>query len=98
LNALQKTFFWPLFRVCLAFFALKNQFVLSLFFDSFVDSKELIEFVPSILTSFSHFPDFFPFCWPRPSLLPAMKTTPRLGRGAGRGVVGASASLQINQP
>jgi hypothetical protein len=36
----------------LPFFALKNQFVLSSFFDTFVDSKGLVEFVPSILTSF----------------------------------------------
>src|SRR5208337_621885 len=50
------------FRLVLAFFAyfqhvfaLILEFVLSSFFDTFVDSTGLIEFVPSILTSFSNF-------------------------------------------
>jgi hypothetical protein len=57
-------FDWPFLHskpVCFEFVFVKNQFVLSLFFGTFVDSKGLIEFVPSILTSFSHFPHFFPF-------------------------------------
>ena len=39
----------------MAFFALKNQFVLSSLLSTYVDSKGLIEFVPSILVSFSVF-------------------------------------------
>jgi hypothetical protein len=48
--------------VCLAIFAhfqhvlpLLLEFVLSSFFDTFVEATGLIEFVPSILTSFSNF-------------------------------------------
>ena len=50
--------FWPFWGVRLAFFALKNQFVLCSFFGTFVDSKGLIEFVRSILVSFSVFKAF----------------------------------------
>jgi hypothetical protein len=70
-NSTQKVVCGLLFGVRLAFFALKKQFVLSSFFGTFVDSTGLIEFIPSILVSFSVFEAFpsppgrFPISFPR---------------------------------
>jgi hypothetical protein len=61
-------------------FALKNQFVLSSFFGTFVDSKGLAEFVPSILTSFSHFHAFSRALRPLSSLLAALSSRRLLQR------------------
>jgi hypothetical protein len=59
-NGTQKVDWGLLLGARLAFFALENQFVLSSFFVAFADSKGLIEFVPSILVSFSVFSMHFP--------------------------------------
>ena len=52
-------------------FALKNQFVLGPFFDTFVESKGLTGFGRSILTSFAHFTLFLPFAGTPESPSPA---------------------------
>jgi hypothetical protein len=95
---MQKAVFWPLFGVCFEFFCPKNQFVLSLFFGIFVDSKGLSEFVPSILTSFSHFHGLSRSFWAARESPSRHENDSPPRRRRGQGAVGASASLPTNHP
>jgi len=60
-------------------FGPKYQFVLSSFFDTFADSKALVEFVPSNLTSFCVFTPFPVLSGPLSSLLSALSAGALIG-------------------